>query len=293
MSEIKMNIYEKLNEVRIRLNDLNLKKTGKNNNSNFSYFELKDFLPHTLLLFKEFGLYSKFDIINEVANDNGVYEEMAVLKIVNVDDPDEVEIYKSPTAEVKIGVRKDGTGGAQPIQNLGGKHTYCKRYLYQNALELSVNDIVDESLKEEQYEIWQDVTLPMSQSIKVVKATIKELIQKLGSRITDLYAVWDKQSMGGKLEDCSLKQLFQIEKELSKANFDSHKWYGLLYGKNQRVKSYVEVNTKIDYKRSKETFGEYAISVSNQEVQLDIVNYWLDMSIDLTDYRENLLKDKE
>ena len=44
--EVQMNIYEKLQEARVELQGMNLKKSGKNSFAQYDYFELADFMPH-------------------------------------------------------------------------------------------------------------------------------------------------------------------------------------------------------------------------------------------------------
>lgn len=134
-----MNIYEKLMEVRVKVLDEKIKKTGHNKFSNFWYHELKDFLSFTTRTFKDIKLYGKFSI--EPAT--STKEETAIMKVVNSENPEEIEIYTIPTAECFIGRKKDGTGGADPIQNLGGKITYLRRYMYFLVLDLIEDDSVD------------------------------------------------------------------------------------------------------------------------------------------------------
>ena len=134
--ETKQNIYEKLQQCRVELQQKGLKKGGKNKFANFEYFELGDFIPTVNQLFLEHRLHSVFNI-EEVTNANtGVVSGVATLKIINIDNPNEVEIFTSPTAEANL-------KGCTPIQSLGGVHTYMKRYLYLNALEIVEPDLLD------------------------------------------------------------------------------------------------------------------------------------------------------
>ena len=40
-----MNVFEKLNEARIRFQNANVKKSGKNSYAGYTYYELADILP--------------------------------------------------------------------------------------------------------------------------------------------------------------------------------------------------------------------------------------------------------
>jgi hypothetical protein len=60
-------------------------------------------------------------------------QEMAVLTIVDTDEPSVALKFTSPMATVKLGSCHD-------VQNLGAVHTYLRRYLYVNALEVAEHD---------------------------------------------------------------------------------------------------------------------------------------------------------
>jgi hypothetical protein len=120
------NIYEKLQKARVTLQQSKLKKSGKNAYAGFEYFELADFLPKVNEIFLEQGLCSDFSI----------KDCQAVLTIINSEKTDETMAFTMPTAELQL-------KGCTAIQSLGGVNTYCKRYLYLNALEIVEADMLD------------------------------------------------------------------------------------------------------------------------------------------------------
>ena len=128
MSEKKWNVYARLQQARVALQQSNLKKSGKNGYSGFSYFELKDFIPTVNEIFLDFGLSSNFSIVENTAN----------LFIINTDNPDENILFTSP-------IEKATLKGCTPIQEIGAVHTYMKRYLYLNALEIVEDDFLDKN----------------------------------------------------------------------------------------------------------------------------------------------------
>ena len=140
VADREMNVYEKVQRVRSELVKLNLKKTGKNTYSNFTYYELGDFLPTLNKLMDQVGLCTRFVIQSKKTDTN----EKAVLEVFNSRKPEEKIVFYSDTAEVEIGKKKDGSGGADRIQNLGGKITYMRRYLLMIAFEIVESDIVDQ-----------------------------------------------------------------------------------------------------------------------------------------------------
>jgi hypothetical protein len=154
------NLYAKLNVVRVELSK-SLEKSGKNNYSKYDYFQLKDFMPKAIELCNEQGLFTKFwmdkekielpskkttqhifddngerksEIVNE--EDNFQYVEYAYVLVVDVESGAE-ELFKKETREVTL-------QASQPIQNLGGKNTYMKRYMYMDVFEINENDSVEE-----------------------------------------------------------------------------------------------------------------------------------------------------
>lgn len=120
------NVFEKLQDARVKLQNAKLKKSGKNAYAGFSYFELADFIPTVNKIFNDLKLFSNFSII----------EGVATLDIINSEKPDELTRFTMPTTELTL-------KGCTPIQALGGVNTYCRRYLYLNALEIVENDLLD------------------------------------------------------------------------------------------------------------------------------------------------------
>lgn len=120
------NVYEKLQEARVKLQNKKIKKSGKNNYSGFTYFEIPDFIPHVNQIFLELKLCSNFSIKDNIA----------YLEIINAEKIDEKTVFTMPTTSLEL-------KGCSAIQALGGVNTYCRRYLYLNALEIAENDMLD------------------------------------------------------------------------------------------------------------------------------------------------------
>ena len=120
-----LNVFQKI--MLLRNDDLlkGIKKTGFNKFQGFKYFELVDFLPTVTQLEVIYGLTSLFSID----------EQLAKLEVINVVTGDKV-VFTSTIAEANV-------KGMLDIQQLGSKHTYLKRYLYYNYLNLTENDGVD------------------------------------------------------------------------------------------------------------------------------------------------------
>lgn len=120
------NIYQKLQDCKAELQTKDLKKTGKNAFAKYDYWELADFLPTVISLFKKFGLCSFFSFGTEIAT----------LTIVNAEQPEERIELTSPMAAADL-------KGCHAIQNMGAVETYQRRYLYMAALDISEPDALD------------------------------------------------------------------------------------------------------------------------------------------------------
>lgn len=168
------NIYQKIQEVRVQLQNMNLKKSGKNTYSNFAYYELGDFLPQLNNLMLSNDIMTAFSIVktSEV--------EEAVLEVFNSSKPEEMVDFRLPTAEVEIGKKKDGTGGAEPIQNLGGKATYMRRYMMMIAFEIIESDYVDKNPITEEISDKDIEKIEAVKSLDELKVVYEDLNARLG-----------------------------------------------------------------------------------------------------------------
>ena len=112
-----MSVHQKLMSARLQLQALNLKKTGLNKFSSYTYFELGDFMPHINRIFDELGMCGLVSF----------GREEAALTITDTESNTAV-VITSPmsTASLK---------GCHEVQNLGAVQTYIRRYLWVCALE--------------------------------------------------------------------------------------------------------------------------------------------------------------
>lgn len=157
----KVSLKNKINAIRLELSK-EMSKSGKNTYSKYEYFQLKDFMPKAIALMNEYGVYAEYQMVREkfplpskkttnyMTDENGVqvattvveeenfeYREVAILDVYNLDDEDDMIQLEKETANVNL-------QAAQPIQNLGGRSTYMKRYLYMDLFEINENDKVEE-----------------------------------------------------------------------------------------------------------------------------------------------------
>ena len=126
MEKAKINIFQKLQKMRVALQKKGLEKSGYNDHKKYKYFELSDFLPEINEIQEEYNTLTLFS----------VDKEKATLRVVDCDDITQELTFDIPIAELTI-------QGANTIQNIGGLTTYCRRYLYMIAFEIAENDEFD------------------------------------------------------------------------------------------------------------------------------------------------------
>jgi hypothetical protein len=118
-------VYEKLQTARIKLQSMQLKKSGHNKFAGYQYFELGDFLPTINQIFHELKLCPVVTFT----------KDYATLRIIDFDTGGCIT-FTSPMADAQL-------KGCHPIQNLGAVETYSRRYLYVTALEIVEHDALD------------------------------------------------------------------------------------------------------------------------------------------------------
>lgn len=121
-----MNIFEKIQTIRVKLAESGLKKGKKNEYAGYTYYELGDFLPALMQLCKEQKI---FPVISFSA-------EMATLTVYDCEKADAKLEITTPmsTAQLKA---------CHPVQNLGAVQTYLRRYLYIAMFEIVESDKIE------------------------------------------------------------------------------------------------------------------------------------------------------
>lgn len=169
-------VYSKLQKARVLLQELPLKKSGFNSFAGFKYFELADFLPSINTIFDNLGLCSVFSIS----------DDMATLRIFDSEFGGVIH-FRSPTAEA-------GAGKAPPIQALGSQHTYLRRYLMLNALEITEHDAVDATIKKDDPKSAKPVTVDVFDSLD---DETKDIIENIAM---DVRVLLGKNDIAGAVE---------------------------------------------------------------------------------------------
>ena len=196
-----MNVYQKLAIARAELGNRPLKKSGVNKYAGYSYFELNDFIGEINKIFKELNLISVFNI---KVNDLGV--ETAFLDIVNADNQTETITFEAGTAEA-------GMKGATPIQMLGAKHTYMRRYLWLEAMEIAENDAQD-AIPANERETTAKAQMATQGQLKIIAQQDPERVKKM----LEFYKVSEIKDLTMKQASDAIKTFSKDKKEEEKPN---------------------------------------------------------------------------
>lgn len=155
MAEQKLNIYEKLQECRVEIQQKSIKKSGKNDFSHYDYLELGDFLPFINESCKKYKLCPVFNF----------QSDKATLTIFNAENTQERITFTTP---VRIGNLK----GCNDMQSIGGTQTYARRYLYFMAFEIVENDLINQSVEDTEKDAQMEKITPVK--VALIEKKIKE-----------------------------------------------------------------------------------------------------------------------
>lgn len=207
-------LNESIIDIRVKLQNSKIKKSGKNKSTGFEYFELADFLP----------------ILNELMLDEKVNDRFYIkdnYASLELQKGNETNTYTMPFVlfDTPLNFKKDKNGNfmkdcngnylkvksMQDIQYLGALNTYYKRYLYLNAFGITDGEIIDSMDNSE-----------LEDNKKVVKTKEELKIQK--SQIEIISRFYKEENLEKllknnnlkKLEDMSLVKASEICKELNK-----------------------------------------------------------------------------
>ena len=178
-----MNIYQKLLRARAMFLEVDVKKTGKNMNLSFKYFELEDIVPAAIRIFEEVGI---MPVVNFTS-------DTATMTMVNTDNPEETIAFTSPFNQVSPIVSNAGKQVTNEMMALGSSITYMRRYLYMIALDICENDDIDASAgtsssssskaapatPEQRQEVKKELTAPSDNATPLQIKGLKKALKKL------------------------------------------------------------------------------------------------------------------
>ena len=165
------NVYQKLLRARTLFLSADPKKSGKNMQLAFKYFELDDIVPIATKIFEDVGLISLVSFDNEYAR----------MTIVNTENADESIQFSAPFRTVEPIVSNAGKQVTNEMQALGSSITYLRRYLYMIALDICEPDGIDVGAIGEKTPYTTPVVKPIVESTPVVTPEEKPLTNADGN----------------------------------------------------------------------------------------------------------------
>ncbi len=171
-----MNVYQKLQLARVKLQNVELKKSGHNKFAGYRYFELADFLPTVNSIFNEVGLSHTLEFTDTLATMQVIdFEKGGIAK------------FTCPMASAEL-------KGCHPVQNLGASITYITRYLLVMALAICEHDALDATTGKDEPKSAKPVT-------KDVFDTLDEQSQnEIKSYAADIIMMIHKDKVGDAVE---------------------------------------------------------------------------------------------
>lgn len=162
-------VYEKLQQARIKLQSVDLKKSGHNKFAGYRYFELADFLPTVNQIFAELKLCHTLEFS----------QDMATMRVIDTENGGCAK-FTCPMAEASL-------KGCHPVQNLGASITYITRYLLVMAMAIVEHDAIDasepiveekKSAKSVSRDVFDSMTVPDQEQILSYAMEVNSLALK-------------------------------------------------------------------------------------------------------------------
>lgn len=189
MDNIKeMNIYEKMSNARVMVQEEGIKKNGKNSFAKYDYWKLADLNPVINKALRECRLCSQFQVT----------EQIAMLTIINVDNVNEEMLFSMPFIDAEM-------SKVTPIQNFGASISYLQRYLILEAFQIGESEIdVDSTEASENREVNQKqgkasnsckdevVSLSRTKADEGKRSSVNEIIKKHNNGSVSLAKINDE-----------------------------------------------------------------------------------------------------
>lgn len=180
-----MGLYERVSNCRLFMQEEGIKKLGKNTFAKYDYYKLADL--NTVM---NKGL-QKFRLCTHVQ----VTEQIAMLTIINVDNPNEEMLFTMPTVDAEM-------TKVTKIQNWGSTVSYLTRYLILQAFQIGECEVdVDSTEQSEARDkqekkvasIKEEVVALCREKAKDHRAEVNEIVKKYNNNSIAISKVEDEE----------------------------------------------------------------------------------------------------
>ncbi len=166
-------VYQKLQTARVKLQNVELKKSGHNKFAGYKYFELSDFLPTVNSIFFELGLAHTLEFS----------DTMATMYVIDTENGGHAK-FTCPMASAEL-------KGCHPVQNLGASITYITRYLLVMALAICEHDALDATTGKDEPKSAKPITKDVFDSLD------QQSQEELRSYAVDVISMLSKNDVAG------------------------------------------------------------------------------------------------
>lgn len=193
-----MNIYEKMSNTRLFMQEEGIKKLGKNTFAKYDYYKLADINTVMNKGLQKFRLFTQIEVQTQIA----------ILEIVNVDNPQEKVMYSMPFIEAEM-------KSASKIQSWGSSVSYLSRYLILEAFQIGEAEVDVDSTEESEARA-EAQKEPKKLSLKEeVVALCREKASENRTAVNSIVKKYNNNSIAvSKIEDEEI--LKQIKEEIEK-----------------------------------------------------------------------------
>ena len=193
-----MNIYEKMSNTRLFMQEEGIKKLGKNTFAKYDYYKLADINTVMNKGLQKFRLFTQIEVQTQIA----------ILEIVNVDNPQEKVMYSMPFIEAEM-------KSASKIQSWGSSVSYLSRYLITEAFQIGEAEVDVDSTEESEARA-EAQKEPKKLSLKEeVVALCREKASENRTAVNSIVKKYNNNSIAvSKIEDEEI--LKQIKEEIEK-----------------------------------------------------------------------------
>ena len=193
-----MNIYEKMSNTRLFMQEEGIKKLGKNTFAKYDYYKLADINTVMNKGLQKFRLFTQIEVQTQIA----------ILEIVNVDNPQEKVMYSMPFIEAEM-------KSASKIQSWGSSVSYLSRYLILEAFQIGEAEVDVDSTEESEARA-EAQKEPKKLSLKEEVVTLcREKASENRTAVNSIVKKYNNNSIAvSKIEDEEI--LKQIKEEIEK-----------------------------------------------------------------------------
>ena len=193
-----MNIYEKMSNTRLFMQEEGIKKLGKNTFAKYDYYKLADINTVMNKGLQKFRLFTQIEVQTQIA----------ILEIVNVDNPQEKVMYSMPFIEAEM-------KSVSKIQSWGSSVSYLSRYLILEAFQIGEAEVDVDSTEESEARA-EAQKEPKKLSLKEeVVALCREKASENRTAVNSIVKKYNNNSIAvSKIEDEEI--LKQIKEEIEK-----------------------------------------------------------------------------